>query len=77
VKLDGMTKAEMADVMAKYKIVSPVTGNPLSGNASWPCSHLFLPVYDSFCSGLPSFKSSVPGFLPNNFYSTVALMILR
>jgi len=36
VKLDGMTKAEMADVMAKYKIVSPVTGNPLSGNASWP-----------------------------------------
>jgi len=30
VKLDGMTKAEMADVMVKYQIVSPITGNPLS-----------------------------------------------
>jgi hypothetical protein len=31
VKLDGMTKGEMAAVMTKYGIVAPVTGNPLSG----------------------------------------------
>lgn len=30
VKLDGMTKGEMAEVMTKYQIVSPITGNPLS-----------------------------------------------
>ena len=34
VKLDGMTKGEMAEVMAKYQIVSPITGNPLSGTGS-------------------------------------------
>ena len=44
VKLDGMTKGEMADVMAKYKIVSPVTGNPLSGTAPL---HSFIPVAES------------------------------
>ena len=39
VKLDGMTKGEMAEVMVKYQIVSPITGNPLSGQQTPTHNH--------------------------------------
>ena len=32
VKLDGYNKQEMADIMKKFNVVSPITGNELSGN---------------------------------------------